>query len=152
MPVELKEAIYTLIGALIALLLTSIMKWHTEKKERRRIKTAEYFSALSKYVDYIITITFYPKSHVEKNREQVLLQLEALKGKFIESQCLLVAFNFDEYLKTKAIVSDAISIDGEFTKTIFDQNFTTSQLRALNGKALKIIKSIQTSIEISAAN
>ena len=82
----------------------------------------------------------------------MLLQLETLKGQFIESQCLLVAFNFDEYLKTKAIVSDAISIDSEFTKTVFDQNFTNCQLRALNGKALKIIKSIQTSIEISAVN
>ena len=76
MPVELKEAIYALIGALIALLLTSIMKWYAEKKERRRIKTAAYFSALSKYVDYLITITFYPKSHVKKTVNKCCFSLK----------------------------------------------------------------------------
>ena len=146
---ELEKIIYAVIGGFIGFLFTSVVQWYTDKKERKRVKTAEYFSALSKYVDYLITITFYPKRHIENNYKQMLVQLEVFKSQFIESQCLLIAYNYNKYLNTKDIVWEAINIDGEFIELIFTQNYTDNQLRTLNDKAFEIIKKVQRFIENS---
>lgn len=149
MSTELEKTAYALIGGFIGVLLSSIVKWYTDKKDRKKIKTAEFFSAFSKYVDYILTITFYPKSHIENNYEHMLLHLELLKSQFIESQCLLVAYNYKEYLKTKNIVSEAIDLDGNFTGLIFTVDYTDEQLQSLNDKAFSLIKKTQSFIEDS---
>lgn len=149
MSVELMKAVYALIGAVIGFLLTSILKWYFDKRERKRIKTAEYFSSLSKYVDYLITLTFYPKTHIENNYTQILIHLELLKSQLIESQCLLIAFNNRGYFKTKSVVSQAIEIDTEFTSIIFIKKYQEGQLENLNTKAFALIKKIQSIIEDS---
>lgn len=114
---------------------------------RERIKAAELVAALGIYIDYMITVTWYPLEKLRLQKENLIIdRLVILKGDVIRTQTLLAAYDFRRYDDMKQFVKASVSIDEELSDLIFNTEAPSEEFDKLNDRLLELITQLHASV------
>jgi len=133
-------------GALISI-VESRLQWASEMRKDKRVRVAELVTALGIYIDYMITITWYPLEKLRTLDENSIIdKLVSLKSDVIRTQTLLAAYEYKKYIDTKQYVSESISIDEKLSDLVFNKDAASEEFDKLNIHLLELIKQLHTSV------
>lgn len=133
-------------GAFISV-LESRLQLLSEARKDKRIKVAELVTALGIYIDYMITVTWYPLEKLRlQNDDLIIDRLVALKGDVIKTQTLLAAYDFKRYDEMKLFVKESVSIDEELSDLIFNTEAPSEEFDKLNDRLLELITQLHASV------